>query len=464
MQRIIAKFGLAAHLAILAVAPLFLFPFCGDAVVSGVVLWLTLFAGLWVLLEPSVRGGEYLHSARRRVARSILRDPLFWVLLVIVAIAGLRAFNSGIALAYDSEQAVWYVSQPLFRYLPGSAGESGLLPFAAALAVLVLVQGCRHALGRSARMVFLLVLSTLAGLAAVIAIVAVACGHAGALQAVEVENDFHVFVGFSFGLCLMAGMVSLAAAFENRWYASMSLFPLAMGGTAAGLFAFSPFPVFAAMAVFALILLGYVFAYARKVLRAAGEFKLLVVGGVSLVLGGMFAVLCLPEEVLFARVPSLTDFSLFTDRFWEVRAALSNVSFRMWKEKLWIGSGLSTFPLGFRFGARPEDWQLLPRGALSVANGWWQILVERGLVGLVLFILPLAFLLVTYGVRLAGWSKILKFPHPACLMGPLALVVFVASGFIGSSMMRAESLMAICSMLAVAAAAFPRKKRDDNGR
>jgi hypothetical protein len=30
VQKAISKYGLAAHLALLAVAPLFLFPFCGD--------------------------------------------------------------------------------------------------------------------------------------------------------------------------------------------------------------------------------------------------------------------------------------------------------------------------------------------------------------------------------------------------------------------------------------------------
>ena len=102
MQKFIAKFGCAAHLAVLTVAPLFLFPFVEREMLAVVMLWLSLPAALWAILEPSVRGGEHLHNARRRVLRGMLRDPLLWALLVVVVITGVRAVNVGIALAYDA--------------------------------------------------------------------------------------------------------------------------------------------------------------------------------------------------------------------------------------------------------------------------------------------------------------------------------------------------------------------------
>ena len=87
MQKAISKYGLAAHLALLAVAPLFLFPFCDDAWTARVVIWLSLFAAVWTILEPSRRAEETLHDARFRVASSIARDPLFWLSLCLVLIA-----------------------------------------------------------------------------------------------------------------------------------------------------------------------------------------------------------------------------------------------------------------------------------------------------------------------------------------------------------------------------------------
>ena len=100
MQKLIAKYGLAAHLALLAVAPLFLFPFVGRATVSAVVLWLSLQALIWLLLAPSVLQGERLRHARQRVLTATFHDPLFWALVVIVCVAAVRAINSGIGITF----------------------------------------------------------------------------------------------------------------------------------------------------------------------------------------------------------------------------------------------------------------------------------------------------------------------------------------------------------------------------
>ena len=138
------------------VTPLFLFPFCGERVVAAVLLWLSLLTGLWMLLGPSVHGGERLHDARYRVASALLSDPLSWVLLGGIIFSGFRALNTGIAFRYNAETAVWYVSSATVPIFPGVVGSSGDLDFAVAVAFFVLVQSCRHSVGRLARMAFLL--------------------------------------------------------------------------------------------------------------------------------------------------------------------------------------------------------------------------------------------------------------------------------------------------------------------
>ena len=69
MQKLIAKYGTAAHLALLAAAPLFLFPFLPDEAIATVLLFLSLPAAVWTLMEPSVLDGEKLHTARERAVR-----------------------------------------------------------------------------------------------------------------------------------------------------------------------------------------------------------------------------------------------------------------------------------------------------------------------------------------------------------------------------------------------------------
>ena len=144
LQKFLSKYGLATHLALLAAVPLALTPFLDAARLASVVFWLSGLAALWLLTEPSIRAGEHLSSARRRVRGALVRDPLFWLLLLVVLFALVRACNTGIALRYDSEQAAWLVGEAKLGGGPASVGLTGLLSFATALAVWVVVLGIRH--------------------------------------------------------------------------------------------------------------------------------------------------------------------------------------------------------------------------------------------------------------------------------------------------------------------------------
>ena len=68
-QRLVTKFGLAAHIAILAALPPVLQPFLAPDDLGVVMLWLSAFAVLWFLLSPSILPGEGLTLARRTRAR-----------------------------------------------------------------------------------------------------------------------------------------------------------------------------------------------------------------------------------------------------------------------------------------------------------------------------------------------------------------------------------------------------------
>ena len=459
MQKLIAKYGLAAHLAILAVAPLFLFPFCATGTVAWALVWLTLPTALWTVLEPSLRGGEHLHDARRRVVKAVFRDPLFWASLVLVVFTGFRAFNSGISLSYNAEVSVWHVSSPVFPILPGVVGSAGDLSFAVALASMILLQACRHSLGRSARMAFLLLASFLSGLAALIALVALHEGATGALALLPSDGGTtRSFIALAFGLQLIGGLVALIALTEYRWRSSFFLLLPAIGGNAAGLFAFAPPYLSAAFAAAGVLTLAYVLVFSFLALSSSDGFNLMVTGGIALVLGGLLVAAILPKAVMDERMAAFTVFALFPERFWEIRGVLSAVAFKSWISHIWIGTGIDSFPLDFRFAAHAADWVALPRGATAVANGWWLLLAERGLVGAVFFILPFGFLLFSYVRRLVGGVRTRALPHPACLIAPVALVLFVATGFVDCSLLRAEALMAMCAYLAVSAAAFPRMR------
>ena len=448
MQKLIAKYGLAVHIALLAGVPVFLSPFLAASTVATVLLWFSLVAALWTVLEPSMRGGERLSDARRRVVRAIGRDPLFWLLLSVVAFSGFRALNTGIRFSYDAETAVWRVLDPTFPILPGAVGGSGYLPFATAVAFLVLLQACRHSLGRSARQFFLLFASALAGLAAVIDLLLIR------------EGDF----GFVFGLYLVAGVISLVSVPERNWNLALLPAALAIGGTVAGTLVFTPPYLAAPLVAVGLLTLIYVLVFAGKAFRSVSVFKIVLVGFAAFALGGLLVAAVLPREAFSERLATYLELRIVPERFMEIRGALSAVAFKSWISHLWIGTGLSSFPLDFRVNAQAADWMLFPRGATTIASGWWLLLAERGLVGSVFFILPFVFLLVTYVRRLVGGVAEWGLPYPLYLIAPIALGLFVADGFFDCSQLRAEVLLATGSLAAVSAASFPRLRGGENGR
>ena len=458
MQKLIAKYGAAAHLALLAAAPLFLFPFSPADVMATALLWLSLPAAVWIFMEPSVLEGEMLHNARERMIRAMSADPLLWTCLVLIAFTGIRAFNSGIGLSYDAEKTVWFVSSARLPLFPGSVGSDGYLPFSAAVAATVLIQGCRHSLGRSARMVFLFLSSALAGLAATVAILLAAGGNAAALAVVQAKTMSSSFAGLAFSLLFLGGVTALVAAFERKWRMAMPLFAFAIGGTAAGAFAFSPAVISLAGGCAGAILIVYSFVFACMKLRGSSEFKFLVFCGISLTLGGLLVAAFLPEKTLAERMAPYVSFVIFSDRFLELRELMDGIALKTWLAHLWIGTGIGSFPLDFRFAAKPEAWELVRGGVVAIPNGWLTLLVERGLVGAVSMALPVGFMIFSYGWRMVEGILVRSMPHPACLLAPLVLSVAGVVGVFDCSVLRVDVLLAPLAMLAVSANSFLRKR------
>lgn len=458
MHQFLAKYGLAAHLALLAVAPLFLFPFCAASSVAVELLWLTLFAAVWCALVPSVRHGERLHDARVRVVSESVRDPLFWVSLALAFAAGVRALNGGVRMAYDAEAASWQLMPAAFPFYPGCAEGAGFLPFAVALALVVVFVAARHALGRAARQAVLLMAATWAGLAAVVFLVAAHLGAPSCARLFVFPGTGVSFVGVAFGVFFLCGVVSLFAAFERKWRGATLLAPLSVGGTAVGTFAFAPPLTAGLFAVAGLAAFALAFVCAMRTLRRQAEFRMLVVLALALSMGGLLAGFLMPEVALGARLEAFASRSFFPDGFWALRRTLSDLALRTWKTAPWIGTGLGSFGLDIRFQALLADWAVIPRGQTAVPNGGWLLLAERGLVGVALVLLPLGFLLFSYVRALVAWARRVCLPSPTTLLVPLVLVTLGVDALFGCSVLRADVLLGACVALAVAAKSFPKRE------
>ncbi len=376
----------------------------------------------------------------------MMSDPLVWVMALLVLVAGVRALNGGIKMTYDAEAMVWNIAPATFPLLPGTVDGCGYLPFATSLLAAVLLIGCRHALGKAARMAFCFTASALAG---VFALTELALGADGASPA-----------AFVYGVYLLVGTVALAGAFEFRWNRIMLLFAFSVGATAAGLFAFST-PL-AAVTFFAaeLLVVGYVFLYTHFTLRKAAEFKLLVVFALSVAVGVFAALSLMPAAELNAKIAAILEWKLFPESFFETRGVLSDIAFRSWKVHPWLGSGLSSFPLDVRFFASDDDWMLLVTERAEALNGYWHLLAERGIVGAALLALPLILLLAHFIIAMVRGIMAFRLPHPAALAGVFALAATVADAFFGVSFLRPETMAALGLSLAVSTKSFPKERLD----
>ena len=475
MHKAISKYGLAAHLALLAVAPLFLFPFCGDAWTARAVIWLSLLAAGWTVLEPSRRADETLHDARFRVASSIALDPLFWFSLVLVLIAAVRWLNGGIGMVYDAETSIWSLSEARVPFLPGGTEDSGYLPFAAALGVAVLMQAGRHALGKSARVCFLFVAALLAGIAAIVAGLACVFENPVALHYAACSTVDATYPGVAFGICFMGSMVAIAGAFERKWNRAMPLLAIAVGGTAVGLYLFSPDIVIVVHAACAVVVAASALAYAHRRIGGLVVPKCLAFMLVAAIPPVLFVMGVVPEGIKAQKLSLLfgeEGARLFPDGFFELRSALSGIAEKVWKENPWLGTGLGTFGFDIRFNATEADWAVFASNQTGALNGWMQMLAERGISGVVFFVAPMLFLLWTYGLRaFYAVSDILSKSrrsfgalvfHPVCALGPVAIAAVAACGFYDHSFWRSEIMMLVAAMFAMAGSAFPAPKKADD--
>ena len=475
MQKAISKYGLAAHLALLAVAPLFLFPFCGDAWTARAVIWLSLLAAGWTVLEPSRRADETLHDARFRVASSIALDPLFWFSLVLVLIAAVRWLNGGIGMVYDAEKSIWGLSEARIPFLPGGTEDSGYLPFAAALGFAVLMQAGRHALGKSARVCFLFVAALLAGIAAIVAGLACVFENPVALHYAACSTVDATYPGVACGICFMGSMVAIAGAFERKWNRAMPLLAIAVGGTAVGLYLFSPDIVIVVHAACAVVVAASALAYAHRRIGGLVVPKCLAFMLVAAIPPVLFVMGVVPEGIKAQKLSLLfgeEGARLFPDGFFELRSALSGIAEKVWKENPWLGTGLGTFGFDIRFNATEADWAVFASNQTGALNGWMQMLAERGISGVVFFVAPMLFLLWTYGLRaFYAVSDILSKSrrsfgalvfHPVCALGPVAIAAVAACGFYDHSFWRSEIMMLVAAMFAMAGSAFPAPKKADD--
>lgn len=451
MQKFIAKYALAAHLAVLAVAPLFLSPVW--------IVWLSLAGAVWLLMEPSKIKGEGLRAARMRVSRAIVKDPFFWMSVTLLAYAVVVLINSGVSLSYDAENAQWLMASAQMPLLPASANGFGASEAAAFLAMTIVVQGCRHALGKNARVAFLITVSLLSGACALVMTGLLLCSNDMVLQLVKCDISKPQYIGCAFGVYSLASAAALSGIFENRWFKNLIFVWIGIVGNVLGAFLFAPPAVAFLFAVAHAILFLYSFVFAFVKMSALAEFKYMVLFLIGLSVATVAAFFVLPEEDLAQKILPWTTGAFLVPETLEIREILSRVAFDSWYKTPWLGTGLGTFALDIKFNAPESAFIIIPESQSLPLNGYWKILAENGIIGAVLLTLLYGFLVFTFIRRLVSGVKA-DFPSPVCCAGILAFAAVALEGLLDCSFLVPGAAVALCSLMALSAASFPKGKGD----
>ena len=468
-HKLITKYGLAAHLALLASLPLALCPFVSTHSLAVTILWLSGIALVWIFLEPSILAGEHLSEARARVRSEMLVDPLFWFFIIVIIFTGIRWLNSGVAMQYDPEQMAWRVAMPTFEAMPASVGDAGFLPFAVAVGIGVLGIGILHGLGLAARLSFGLVSSFLLGMGGVACVTCACCGMKPFVAHATAGFQNGPFWGTFFGIGLVTSIASGAQAEARKWAYARLPFCLAVAGNGAGLIFFAPPFVAAGYGAFAgvFLLLSLVFLSRAGSMGGVARSLMMVLFGFALAFSLLAAVA--PEEIWKAKVQGL-DFNLaFSETYRQMQATLSRISKAMWRGSPWCGVGAGAFGLHVPFLAEKADWAILPPKVAFALNGYWTMLAERGILGCLLPLAGAVLLLFRWVRRLVGAILYLKTQDdadifvfacpPIVWMAPLLFAIFSVEAAFDSVFSTGGIFFALMAPLALSAASFPRKPR-----
>lgn len=460
MQEFLTKYGLAAHLALAAVAPLFLFSFCSAAESASALLALSLFAAAWTFLSPTrLKGESTSYESRKRVVSGIVRDPLFWALVLVVLIAAVAWLNTGVGMAYNAEESVWYKAEAAAPLFPASVKGEGSLSAAGALALLVTVTGARHALGRSSRAAFLFWITVFAGIAALFNLVLFYTGNLGAVKAVDCAWTTASFAGTGFGLAFLAGLTSMELAFEGSSRKRLFWNAFFAGACVAGMLFFLPLEVAILFLSAGVLLVLLSCGRLAAVSSPNDAFKYLSLLALASLVPVLSVIMLVPDDLLAARGVLFSRETFFPEGWLEIRGTLSRIARTAWQEAPWLGTGVGSFSLDLRFGAEPADWAVLPGSQLSTLNGWWQLLAETGIVGLLLTLLVPGFLLFTWVRRLVAFFPGRKVAVLPAVLGILALALVWIEAFATTSILRPECGVLACALMAVAGKSFPVRQK-----
>ena len=474
----ISRYGLATHLALAAALPAALAQFVSDVPLAVSMLWVSLVAALWIILEPSVFSGETVANARARVMAHAIRDPLFWFFGFAILFAFARWINSGVRLAFDAESATWAVKEASATILPASSGDAGLFPLALAISMGVVTLGVKHALGRNARIWFGIATGAISAVGGCAAAISICMKTEPFLSTALSGFGAPCFYGSMFALFLPITIACGIQAEGCGMTKSRLVFAWAVAGNGVG--AYLLLPVILCVAYLSAAVLVAVVALIILKIRvgaaaAARAASMLAFGAIL----AIFSLILPPfTDIQEAKASGFDVEKAFPPALADRNEALVRISKAIWLDHPWSGAGVGAFPLQAPFFASKEDWTVLPPQPSVGANGYFTLIAERGISGALLWFIGAVLLISFWVSRLIGsfaWQKqqdegrswFLNMPA-VVWAGPLVLLAGLGDAIFSSGFPLTAVSACVTAAMPLAAASFPKVKRsaaheDDKG-
>lgn len=364
------------------------------------IFWLTLgiVEAAWLL--PATQEGESLPDARRRVARAVVRDPLFIIGVLLTTFLAFQGFNGPREMSYLAEMKVWRFGAPPLAGFPSSVAPGEAIQLLAWFPpAIVAALALRHAVGTGGHRLLLHLLIWNAAVLSVSGCVQVAHGCVKIYGLIEIETQFFSSFGYpNHAGAFFTFMFVTALGFwlyerETHGAHAESLLAAAAMIFTGAILCLSRTSILMAITV---LLLGGAFALIR-IWRSLSLGQRIVVPFATGLIGAFMALLMLgnyPDNPVRRELGTLSISGLFTQVYERAFEMLVPTAMTIWRDNTWFGVGGWGFRHHIPLYLRPDQYQKLFVGAANVHNDFVNFLVEHGVVGLGLLLLVMLALLL----------------------------------------------------------------------
>ncbi|NLG36341.1 MAG: O-antigen ligase family protein [Lentisphaerae bacterium] len=464
MQKILTKYGLAIHVALVC-----FYPFAGFGHSRWLLflpfLWLALAVAELMVLLPSVHRDETLADARRRMARDLCWDPLLYIGVALAGMLMVQWLNGGCPLVYLPDADVWQISAPPVAWAPFCVETAaGFSQFCILVACVAAGLAVRNALSRAPKRMLLQGMAVAGGCVALVSVARMWPEGCPADAASQARGTF-----FGFWMLLSWGLLADALARFQR--GGRALYGFGILANLVGLIFYSPPLSVCLYGILGLTL----FLYALVCLDAQVPKKTQVLLFLVTVLALAALVVSLgflmPDNPVAVKMKEAWPVAEYWEKTVATRRIRMDAALGLWKEHLWFGCGTGGFFHGVGLLLTDKEWALLQTDQAYAYHEYIQILCEYGVVGLALFLAAALALIapLCYRARIAwqaggetekeGRFFLLRI-SPIVVSGVLATGAVFAEGWIANPFRSPAVLLSWSVTLAALAAFLPRRGRE----